>query len=179
METTNGFWELLGYGDLPAVTVVEKIFAICWMMTGVFVYSFLIGTFSNIFTKMDQSKENMRKNLHMLKRFNESYKLPRRLFLKSKQIIRAGYELAPTNYIGFLDDLQIDLKMEVRYYIYKSLVEGVDYFKEKPHGFISKIGPFLKPIVVQNGDYVYTKDDLAEESKLHSTSTESHETEPG
>lgn len=151
---------------MPAVTVIEKIFAICWMMTGVFVYSFLIGTFSNIFTKMDQSKENMRKNLHLLKRFNESYKLPKSLYMKAKQIMRAGYDLQTSEYTDFLGELPSELKIELSYFIYRTLIENIDYFKDKHHGLISEIGPHLKPIIISKGDFVYSKGDLAEESRF-------------
>jgi Ion channel len=155
----------LGYGDIPAGTLIEKIFAICWMMTGVFVYSFLIGTFSNIFTKMDQSKACMRQSLTLLKKFSESYCVSKELYIKARHIIKSGYKIHSNDYREFLKELPYEYSQEVGYFIYKSIVDGIAYFDHKPHELVVSIGPHLKPIVVSEGDFVYSKDDIAEESK--------------
>jgi hypothetical protein len=135
------------------------------MMVGVFVYSFLIGTFSNIFTKMDNMTEKMKKNLQLLKHFAQKYNIGKDLYHKTRKIIKVGYELQTSDYNEFLNGLTTDLKVEVGFQIYNSVVDQIDYFKEKPHEFIVEIGPHLKPLIVQKGEFVFSKDDIAEESK--------------
>jgi len=50
---TSVYWAVqtittVGFGDIPAVTIVEKIIAIMWMIAGVGFYSFTIGNLSSI-----------------------------------------------------------------------------------------------------------------------------------
>jgi multisubunit Na+/H+ antiporter MnhB subunit len=52
------YWALqtlttVGYGDLPARSVYEKIAAVIWMIIGVGFYSFTIGNLSSIFNSID------------------------------------------------------------------------------------------------------------------------------
>jgi hypothetical protein len=43
----------VGFGDIPAVTIAEKIIAIGWMITGVGFFSFTIGNLSSIMANID------------------------------------------------------------------------------------------------------------------------------
>lgn len=50
---TSVYWTVqtittVGFGDIPAVTVMEKIIAIGWMIVGVGFYSFTNGNLSSI-----------------------------------------------------------------------------------------------------------------------------------
>ena len=44
----------VGYGDIAPQTTVEMIISICWMLTGVGVYSFTIGNLSTILSNIDK-----------------------------------------------------------------------------------------------------------------------------
>jgi len=46
----------VGYGDISAVTMSERIFAMLGMLVGGFVFSALIGTISHLFESRDLSK---------------------------------------------------------------------------------------------------------------------------
>ena len=55
---TSIYWTVqtittVGFGDIPAVTVMEKIIAIGWMIVGVGFYSFTNGNLSSIMAQMD------------------------------------------------------------------------------------------------------------------------------
>ena len=52
------YWALqtlttVGYGDVPARNIYEKMFALVWMIIGVGFYSFTIGNLSSIFNSID------------------------------------------------------------------------------------------------------------------------------
>lgn len=43
----------MGYGDIPAVLLYEKIFATLWMIGGFAFYSYTIGNFQTILNEID------------------------------------------------------------------------------------------------------------------------------
>lgn len=57
--TSSVYWAFatlttVGYGDINALTVQEKIFAIFWMVIGCGFYSFTIGNLQTILNEIDQ-----------------------------------------------------------------------------------------------------------------------------
>ena len=55
---TAYFWAIetlctIGYGDLPAITVLEQSFAIIWLIFGVGFYSFTIGDLTTLIMEMN------------------------------------------------------------------------------------------------------------------------------
>ena len=49
----------VGFGDVSGVTSTERIFAICWMLLGVAMYSYAIGNMTNMIASMDSSNEEL------------------------------------------------------------------------------------------------------------------------
>ena len=75
----------VGFGDVSAVTVGERIFAIVWMLLGVAMYSYAIGNMTNMIASMDFSNEELQKNLGILKELKSRTKMPTSLFQKIKR----------------------------------------------------------------------------------------------
>ena len=48
--------------------------------------------------------------------------------------------------------------------MHKEIVESIPYFQDKSPSFIAFIGSLLRPIKVNEGDFIYIEGDLAEES---------------
>jgi hypothetical protein len=56
LYVTSFYWafttiDTVGFGDVVAVSVYEKMFNIIWICVGVAFYSYCISTLTNIFTK--------------------------------------------------------------------------------------------------------------------------------
>jgi voltage-gated potassium channel Kch len=49
----------VGYGDIGAITVGEKILSLIWMFFGVGFYSFTIGNLSSIIAKIDEKAADL------------------------------------------------------------------------------------------------------------------------
>lgn len=49
----------VGYGDIHAVSMAEKLTSIIWMMIGVGFYSFTIGNLASIFNSIDVKAANL------------------------------------------------------------------------------------------------------------------------
>ena len=59
----------VGYGDIPAVTTLEKWMSISWMMVGVGFYSYIIGTVSQVLEKMDNRKSTLKAKIDVIEVF--------------------------------------------------------------------------------------------------------------
>lgn len=53
----------VGFGDIPAITVFERILALFWMIFGVGFYSFTIGNLSSIISSLDAKSAEVRVSL--------------------------------------------------------------------------------------------------------------------
>lgn len=65
----------VGYGDIPAVTIAERFFAILVMLAGVFVYSFVIGAISAIFTNLNEMEREFKEKLTTLNKIQREFSL--------------------------------------------------------------------------------------------------------
>ena len=66
----------VGYGDIVAYTDAEVMIAILWMIFGVCVYSFIIGTLTALFAAMDAKQESIETKLNQFKFYADSMNLP-------------------------------------------------------------------------------------------------------
>jgi hypothetical protein len=102
------------------------------MFAGVFVYSFLIGSFTSLFTNLDISREKIRKNLNLLQKIKREFNLKWPIYSKVRSYIRCGGEKSVEDYKEFLKDLPGDLNIEVSYIIFKKELEKIEYFSVHP-----------------------------------------------
>jgi hypothetical protein len=152
------------------------------MFAGVFVYSFLIGSFTSLFTSLDHSTENIKLKRNILNKLRNEFKLTAETYNKARNFIKSGNEKPVENYQEFLTDLPEKLFIEVSYMIYKKELDEIEYFnvcyfslvmsqkrpenkQNKSHSFITMIGARLKPLHVSAGEFIYNEGDPAEESK--------------
>ena len=49
----------MGFGDITIITPFERMFAIAWMVIGVALYSYAIGTLTNVIERMDAEREQL------------------------------------------------------------------------------------------------------------------------
>eukprot|EP01017_Pseudomicrothorax_dubius_P040983 TRINITY_DN6509_c0_g3_i1.p1 TRINITY_DN6509_c0_g3~~TRINITY_DN6509_c0_g3_i1.p1 ORF type:complete len:344 (-),score=107.75 TRINITY_DN6509_c0_g3_i1:104-1069(-) len=67
------------------------------------------------------------------------------------------------NQENLLNDLPISLYGDVCKHVFKELISKIDFFFDKPNGFITAILPHLKPIALSVGDELYRMSDHASE----------------
>ena len=75
------YWALqtlttVGYGDIHAYTIYERIAALIWMIIGVGFYSFTIGNLASIFNTIDVKAAHLQQKLNVLAEFSKRTKLP-------------------------------------------------------------------------------------------------------
>jgi hypothetical protein len=69
----------VGYGDIAAVTLAEKVWAICTMIVSGFFFSFVVGRMASVISKLDSTRSAYNEQLDMLTTFLKDTDLPRQL----------------------------------------------------------------------------------------------------
>jgi hypothetical protein len=54
----------VGYGDVSVRTHTEIIISLIWMIFGVFIYSFILGTLTSVLASMDSRSEMVEQKLN-------------------------------------------------------------------------------------------------------------------
>ena len=131
---------------------------------GVFVYSFLIGTFTSLFVSLDTSKKKVNQMLGMLSKIRKDFPITVEMFKKTRLAIRLGTETTIEDYNNFLEELTPDLSNEIGFRIFGKQLSEIIFFQDQPRALIATVGPHLKPVIINEGDMVCSKGDIAEES---------------
>lgn len=84
---TSFYWafttiDTVGFGDVVAITVPEKLFNIVWICVGVAFYSYCISTLTNIFTKNSVKQSAISAQFSFINDFTKHKKLPKDLIEK-------------------------------------------------------------------------------------------------
>jgi hypothetical protein len=87
LYTTSFYWafttiDTVGFGDVVAITVPEKIFNILWICVGVAFYSYCISTLTNIFTKNNVKQSAISAQFSFINDFTQLNNLPQDLIEK-------------------------------------------------------------------------------------------------
>lgn len=72
----------VGFGDIAAKSLIERIFAIMWMIIGVGFYSYAIGNVGTILSNMDRRLSELKDKMNIFNDFCLKVSLP--LFVKEK-----------------------------------------------------------------------------------------------
>jgi voltage-gated potassium channel Kch len=72
----------VGYGDITAQSLGEKLLAILLMLIGVIAFSFATGSISNIIANADTAEDKLRQKMEILKELNVEYGIDTGLYNK-------------------------------------------------------------------------------------------------
>lgn len=83
----------VGYGDISAGTIVEKVGCIFLMILGVISFSFACAQLSTILQNFDSNEARLRMKLRMLSRLQFDYDLPLKLCSDIVKNLRSTYKV--------------------------------------------------------------------------------------
>ena len=97
----------MGFGDITIKTPFERMVAVSWMVIGVALYSYAIGTLTNVIERMDAEREQLNEKISVLKEFKQRTGMTNFLFYKVKRHLENN--LKSENNISEQDELLNDL----------------------------------------------------------------------
>ena len=154
----------VGYGDINAGTMFERIYNLLVMSCGVLMYSFAIGSLSSIVSTLDAKTAEMNQKLQILSSIKKEFNLDQDIYDKVRKVIKYDLSRNQKDKMNFLQELPNKLRIELSHIMHDSVIQKMFFFKDQPNDFIAYVAPLLKPVKFSQGDYLYKMDDMMDES---------------
>lgn len=103
----------VGYGDITAQNMMEKIFCVFLMVLGVVAFSTLSGTVTSIMAKSDSRESLLKEKIAFLNHLSAEYNLDIDLFNKLSMTIKYDHMRLSKSTQGFLEELPKKLQLEL------------------------------------------------------------------
>ena len=160
----------LGYGDIPAVSTIEMLLSLFWMLFGEIFYSFIVATYTSIISGNIEIDASIQMKVKSLAELAKLAGIPFELSKKIKKFIENNYEAIynQDDEATIIKMLPPSLRDEVLSNTFGEVVEKVTFFREMEDvDYLWKVLPLLTPFKIEKTDVVYQKDDHAEDSKSY------------
>lgn len=121
----------VGYGDIHAVTNIERIISVLWMMIGVFFYSFTIGTLTSVLGKIDTRSSQLRAKIEVIDLFCNESKINLDLKKKIKEALEYNSYRNAFSWIekyAIFNELPPNLKCEIAMQIHDGAIGKLPFF---------------------------------------------------
>ena len=145
----------IGYGDIVPFTAVEKVIAMFWMITGVYVISFGVGSLVSAAASAETKDILVNKLLSVVDKIGNSSKVNKQCLHQIKRHVRLTNE----NFIisakareTMFSGISMKLKYEIAMNIYNNSVEKFVFFTSRDESFIADIALFLE-LEIHSEDY--------------------------
>jgi len=152
----------IGYGNIYPYTIYEKLISIAWMFFGIIVYAYIISSLTSSFAKMNQAKnENEEKDFffrYWAKVFHLPYETLEMILatIDTKQSSSSARKMQALNAVSkTLTELPKGLYTEIYNYVFREILEKVEFFQKQPKHFLIKLMPLLTQTNFHKGDLIY------------------------
>lgn len=136
----------VGYGDISAQSVSEKLLCILLMLIGTLSFSFFTGSLSSIISNYDSSEAKLKEKISTLNAIQSEYSIELELYNKCVKTVHYDHSKKQKNFIDFLDELPHKIKLEMAMKIHDQMYNTIAFFKGKEKSFIAWIGHLLRPL---------------------------------
>ena len=156
----------VGFGDIAANTVSERVFAVILMGFGVGFYSYTISNLSTIMENIDLRSSHLKTRLSTLNDFSKDSNLPRNLKTRIRRHIVHDHEQNIYSWFShdsLLKDLPAALRTEISQYLHRDIVQKVIFFQDKDPGFIAFVLPNLRNLAFKCGEVIFQQGEHADE----------------
>lgn len=168
---TSIYWAVttlttVGYGDVFAFTVLEKITTFIWIIIGLYFFAFTVGGLASMMANINTKEKNLNNKLAAIDEFAADTMLNKNLSYKLKHALRFSTEITGFSWIdkqNIFNELPKQLRYEVSLAMHHGAARHISFFVDKDVAVISSIIPFLLPVFVTKNDYVYNQNDFADE----------------
>ena len=142
---TSVYWAIttlgtIGYGDLVPRTVNEKLLAMIWMVIGVYVVSYSVGSLTSFYSDIN-IKENLKhERIIMAEDFSKKTGISKQVLHKFKRTIK--FMDIPTNKVEdekMFQGIPLSLKIQISQNIHDRAIKKLPFFDDKDAIFIADI----------------------------------------
>mmetsp|Transcript_15456 Transcript_15456/g.27997 ORF Transcript_15456/g.27997 Transcript_15456/m.27997 type:complete len:411 (-) Transcript_15456:1191-2423(-) len=148
----------VGYGDISAQSQIEMLIAVGWMIFGVGFYSFTIGSLSSFLSTIDTRDSILSEKLAATNEFAKETGISERCKRKISAVIKYSTMKAGSIWNdkhSLFNELPKDLRYEVAMSMYSGVAADLPFFRGRDKAFVIYVMPLLKPMVLNNTEYLY------------------------
>lgn len=152
----------VGYGDIRAYNTTERIFACISMIIGIFLYSYIIGSLTNLLSNLDVREAKLTRKLDIVNRLHREYpQITKSFYKKITVALEYKHKNTKSNIDFLLADLPLTLRNKLLVVIYQNELQSNTFFENKKSDFVAFLAPLLKPVRVGEDDYIFKTGELA------------------
>ncbi|KAG6591597.1 Potassium channel KAT3, partial [Cucurbita argyrosperma subsp. sororia] len=161
--TYSIYWSIVtlatvGYGDLHAVNLGEKIFSICYMLFNIGLTSYLIGNMTNLIVHSAIRTFIMRDSINEILRYGSKNRLPESLKDQMLAHMQLKFKTAELKQEEVLEDLPKAIRTSIAQHLFRRTVENAYLFKDLSNDLIAQLVSEMKAeyfppkvdIIIQN-----------------------------
>eukprot|EP00854_Cymbomonas_tetramitiformis_P003797 gene3797-4751_t len=144
----------VGYGDIQATTVAERVFSIIGMIAGGFMLSGIIGNLFTIMEQTDLTNKAFNEKMLGVETWVKDLKMEKVDRIKILHWFRKQ-KIKPYNDRALLGELPLRLRHMIVHHLYHELINLVPFFSGQDMVFKSEFCVCLSPLHVFKDMYVY------------------------
>lgn len=153
----------VGYGDIHPYNTSERLFTSGVMLIGIFIYSYIIGSLTNLLSNLDTRKAKLTKKLEILDNLTQEYGFNQSFYKKLTVALEYQHLNNRQELSDLLEDIPAHLRTQLLVIIYQKVLESNAFFENKPSYFVAYVAPLLKPVRYDPEDYIYRQNDYAKD----------------
>lgn len=147
----------VGYGDITPKNTYERVMACFLMFCGAFFYSLTIGNLTSSLNNIDSINSLIYEKKSKLLCIRNQFHIPFDLYKRIQRSISIKNNITSDQKLSLLNELPPNLKIELSYLMFESLVKDIEFFKNKPKKFIGFVGIHLKKIKIEKNEIVISQ----------------------
>lgn len=166
--TTCLYWAIttlgtIGYGDLVPHSVSEKLLAMVWMIIGVYVVSYSVGSLTSFYTDLNLKDTMRHDRIIMAEDFSKKVGIPKQTLHRLKRTIKLA-DIQPTRVEQdkLFQGIGPELKVKIAENIYDHGISQITLLDGKEESVRSDIALRLEQACGITGDTVWVQNEASE-----------------
>jgi hypothetical protein len=153
----------IGYGDITAKTLTERIYNIFFMLIGVMLFSFAISSLSTIFIELDYKSVKLNKKVEILNDIHKDHLLSKQLYDKVKKVLIFQNNRVKLENYELLESLPYSLKKQIIFSMTRTGINNFYFFKKQSRDFVINVIPLMKSMKISQNETLISVGDYIEE----------------
>ena len=155
----------VGFGDITPKTSIEVFICVIWMLFGIIVYSFIVGSITSVLATIDSKNNIMREKISQIEQFGYDFNFNRDFVKKMINNAKGNMNLCMMDEDSIIETLEFfddDFQREICMRMNNNAIRNIEFFKERDASFINKIVPRLQYVKKRSDRIIYFKEEYAD-----------------
>ena len=163
--TTCLYWAIttlgtIGYGDLVPYTLNEKLLAMVWMIIGVYVVSYAVGSLSSFYTSLNLKDTLNHNRIIMAEDFSKKVGIPKQTLHRLKRTIKLAETQSPSiEQDKLFQGIGPELKLQIAENIYDNGISQITLLNGKEESVRSDIALRLEHVEGISEDTIWVQNE--------------------